>query len=214
MEAQMKVRLFFAVGLLALLCLPAGLALADNGPHGGYTATTDACAGCHRAHTALDASLLYSAAPGDAFCYTCHDGTGAPALPVVSTHSNADFAGRAEASFTLFCVQCHDPHGSASNLYSIRKDILVQVGASPVVSGPVVFTATTGINSYDDGASAPASRICVTCHNNSDNSGYPMTDHVGGASHTGPSDKTGQDCTTCHFHSKDADRDTLDGFMP
>lgn len=70
----MKVRLFFAIGLLVLLCLPAGLALADNGPHGDYTAITDACAGCHRAHTASAAMLLIDTVPN--LCYTCH-GTGA-----------------------------------------------------------------------------------------------------------------------------------------
>jgi predicted CXXCH cytochrome family protein len=45
-------------------------ARANGGPHGGYTATTDACAGCHRAHTGQAAGLLVSAQPG--LCYTCH----------------------------------------------------------------------------------------------------------------------------------------------
>ncbi len=70
----MRSRLYLSVGLLALLCLSAGLAWADNGPHGNYTATTDACAGCHRAHTAAAAQLLLSNVP--ALCYTCH-GSGA-----------------------------------------------------------------------------------------------------------------------------------------
>ncbi len=57
--------------LLSVLCLyPAVGARADNGPHGGYTATTDACAGCHRAHTAGAAQLLLTSVPG--LCYTCH----------------------------------------------------------------------------------------------------------------------------------------------
>lgn len=50
-------------------------ARADNGPHGGYTATTDACAGCHRAHTAQGASLLL-AGSSTALCLTCHGATG------------------------------------------------------------------------------------------------------------------------------------------
>ncbi len=63
--------------LAALLLWPWTAARADNGPHGGYTATTEACAGCHRAHTAGAASLLTSAVP--ALCFTCHGsaGTGA-----------------------------------------------------------------------------------------------------------------------------------------
>jgi predicted CXXCH cytochrome family protein len=73
----MKIKLILAIGLLALLLLPAGLALADNGPHGGYTATTDACAGCHRAHTAGAARLLFDDVPN--LCFSCHGnaGTGA-----------------------------------------------------------------------------------------------------------------------------------------
>ncbi len=59
--------------LLALALLPATAARADNGPHGGYTATTDACAGCHRAHTGGAARLLVSPVPG--LCYTCHGST-------------------------------------------------------------------------------------------------------------------------------------------
>lgn len=45
-------------------------ARANSGPHGGYTATTDACAGCHRAHTAAAASLLVDSVPN--LCFTCH----------------------------------------------------------------------------------------------------------------------------------------------
>ncbi len=73
----MKTRLLFmALFSLSTLFL-AGTALADNGPHGGYTATTDACAGCHRAHTAPSANLLLDAVPG--LCYTCHGNAGAGA---------------------------------------------------------------------------------------------------------------------------------------
>lgn len=53
-----KRTLFTGLVALVLLLVPAATALADNGPHGGYTKTTDACAGCHRAHTAKGAMLL------------------------------------------------------------------------------------------------------------------------------------------------------------
>lgn len=193
----------------------AWVALAQDDPHGNYSALTDACASCHRAHTGLGARLLYSPLQGNDFCYTCHDGSGAPGTPVVSTHANVDFSGGVEASFSLTCVQCHDPHGSPSNLYNIKEYVLVQDGPSPITTGPVVFTATTGPNSYDDGVSDPVSRICVTCHDNVDNPGYPMTNHTGGAGHMGGGqDYSGQDCIVCHPHSTDDDRNTLDGFMP
>jgi len=72
----MKRYLFLAlVVALFLLAVPA-VVLADNGPHGsGYTNTTDACAGCHRAHTAVAASLLKQ--NENALCSTCHNGSGA-----------------------------------------------------------------------------------------------------------------------------------------
>ncbi len=68
-------RLWVCLVVLFLVSRPA---YADNGPHGGYTATTDACAACHRAHTAVGASLLAAGSVTE-LCYTCHgaSGTGA-----------------------------------------------------------------------------------------------------------------------------------------
>ncbi len=67
-----------AIVTLALALVMAGVALADGGPHGGYTATTDACAGCHRAHTASGPNLLLEASTYD-LCVACHGATGAGA---------------------------------------------------------------------------------------------------------------------------------------
>ena len=71
--------------LLVVLLTP-GLAMANFSIHGGYTMDTDACAGCHRAHTAASsitwtktdsttgsALLLSTASEIYQFCYTCHD---------------------------------------------------------------------------------------------------------------------------------------------
>ena len=188
------------------------IASAQSGPHGGYTATGDTCAACHRTHTGLSARLMNSVATLNDFCFSCHDGSGAPATPVVSTHGSTDFSTRTEESFELACVQCHDPHGSGS-LYAIKEFVLIKPLLG-IRSGPVVFTATAGANSYDDGTSPVSSRICVTCHANPDNPGYPMTYHVGGVNHLGGADYTGQDCAACHPHSADQDLATVDGFMP
>jgi predicted CXXCH cytochrome family protein len=72
-------RLMFitAVGL-ALVMATGGVALANGGPHGGYSATTDGCAGCHRAHTAIGPNLLVATSTYD-LCMSCHGsaGTGA-----------------------------------------------------------------------------------------------------------------------------------------
>lgn len=45
-------------------------------PHGPYDMQTDACASCHRAHTAQSTPLLVDAAPQSRLCLTCHDGSG------------------------------------------------------------------------------------------------------------------------------------------
>jgi predicted CxxxxCH...CXXCH cytochrome family protein len=73
----MRLHILLVICLLGLLCLPTRRVLADNGPHGGYTATTDSCAGCHRAHSAPVADLLEDNV--SSLCYTCHGnaGTGA-----------------------------------------------------------------------------------------------------------------------------------------
>jgi predicted CXXCH cytochrome family protein len=63
------------IAFVLLLTVPK-LASADAGPHGtNYTATTDACAGCHRAHSASAPKLLMQSTV--ALCMTCHDGSGA-----------------------------------------------------------------------------------------------------------------------------------------
>jgi len=65
------------LGVALLLALPPGRAAADNGPHGGYSPTTDACAGCHRTHTAPGARLLVDSVPN--LCLSCHGSSGSGA---------------------------------------------------------------------------------------------------------------------------------------
>lgn len=74
MKKYLIALLFAAV----LLIVTASFASANGGPHGGYTATTDACAGCHRAHTAVGPNLLVQTSTY-ALCMSCHGsaGTGA-----------------------------------------------------------------------------------------------------------------------------------------
>ena len=68
-----RVLIVIVLGLV-LAFASTGLALAYGGPHGGdYTATTDACAGCHRAHTATESGLLMESSYG--LCMSCHGST-------------------------------------------------------------------------------------------------------------------------------------------
>jgi predicted CXXCH cytochrome family protein len=52
------------------------------GPHGGYAPDTDACAGCHRAHTAIGSPLLKEATI-TALCTSCHDASSGAATDVL-----------------------------------------------------------------------------------------------------------------------------------
>jgi predicted CXXCH cytochrome family protein len=79
--------LIVATAVLAVVVAP-GVALANNGPHGGYISNSEACAGCHRAHTApssitwtdnsgasQSALLLSDSSQVYLFCLACHDST-------------------------------------------------------------------------------------------------------------------------------------------
>lgn len=67
------------VGLTIILSLAlVGIASANAGPHGGYSNTTDGCAGCHRAHTAIGGPLLVKTSIY-ALCTTCHGSSGSGA---------------------------------------------------------------------------------------------------------------------------------------
>lgn len=71
-------KILFALALATILLVAtASLALANGGPHGGFNATTDACAGCHRAHTATGAQLL--TVDPNTVCLSCHGAAGSGA---------------------------------------------------------------------------------------------------------------------------------------
>ena len=71
-----KLLIALALGVVLVLAL-ATVASADNGPHGSFTATTDACASCHRAHSAQFGSNALLIMDPEQLCLSCHDGTGA-----------------------------------------------------------------------------------------------------------------------------------------
>lgn len=84
-----KASIAFAVLAAALVLSVPAVAMANYAIHGSYTMDTDACAGCHRAHTAASsitwtksdntqgsALLISTASENYEFCYTCHDAVG------------------------------------------------------------------------------------------------------------------------------------------
>lgn len=77
--------IFAALATMVVVLMVPAAAMAFDTVHGGYAMDTDACAGCHRAHTASSpitwtdgggdtrSALLISTAESDEeFCYTCH----------------------------------------------------------------------------------------------------------------------------------------------
>lgn len=79
--------------LVAFLLLATGtFATADGGPHGSYTATTDGCAGCHRAHTGTGPQLLVTANT-EILCLNCHGTTANGATTNVTTGTLIDPGG-------------------------------------------------------------------------------------------------------------------------
>ncbi|RMF40389.1 MAG: hypothetical protein D6755_13500, partial [Anaerolineae bacterium] len=158
-------RLFLCIVLVLTWSLTRGAwtVRADNGPHGGYTATTDACAGCHRAHTAAEARLLVDAVPN--LCLTCHGSAATGADTDVSdgvylerdasTESPAEGTpnrGLRAGGFT-FALMDSDLDGAAAS--------------APVTSGHRVDGASA--TAWGNGAigSGPGQSIalsCTTCH--------------------------------------------------
>jgi hypothetical protein len=85
MQVRKRSLIFAALVVAAVLVMAPGVAMANYSIHGSYTMSTDACAGCHRAHTASSpitwentlgtersALLISTAETIDEFCYTCH----------------------------------------------------------------------------------------------------------------------------------------------
>ncbi len=83
-----KLAIALVVGILLVAAL-ATTALADNGPHGNFAADTDACASCHRAHTAQGVNYLLLQSDIYVLCTTCHDGSGAYTNVVDGVYENA-----------------------------------------------------------------------------------------------------------------------------
>ena len=129
----MKKYLWLLVLVMLLALGTVSLASANGGPHGGYTATTDACAGCHRAHTASGANLLIVT---DTFtlCMTCHDsaGTGADTnvedglytaarstttVGAANTTDGGDLLGGGFTNYlTVGVTSAHEVDGSSTNV--------------------------------------------------------------------------------------------------
>ncbi len=143
--------------------------LADNGPHGNYTALTDACAGCHRAHSANAANLLIE--DSLALCLTCHGnaGTGADTNVVDGLYLNRDTISESPAEG----VVNRGLKGGGFTNALMDTDVLTSTTAvlAPTTSshladgstgttwghGPTTTVTYAGLTNF--------SLSCVSCHN-------------------------------------------------
>jgi predicted CXXCH cytochrome family protein len=160
---------------LCLSCHQTGLNVPEKGSR--HAALDMGCDTCHVTHkTGAEPTMdnkfhLTKAAP--ALCLDCHDGKDAD---LQKAHQGQPFA-------TSNCVECHDPHQSASPKLMVKfmhapfEARSCDTCHAPAKDGKVVLTQ------------ADAKSICVTCHDDKakliDNAKVP---HPGAAG----------DCTDCH----------------
>ena len=160
-----------AIALAALALVRAGTAQADGGPHGGYSATTDSCAACHRAHTAPAAKLLIGA--NTALCLTCHGtaATGA-ATNVTDGYYEASNYGTLNAGL------------NGGGFTNAKQD--ASLGGT-ATSGPVTSTHSVqglpgysnaatmwGAGAINSGAGSAFDLYCTSCHDPHGSSNYRL----------------------------------------
>ena len=162
-----------ALVLFLLTVMPAS---ADNGPHGNYTATTDACAGCHRAHTARSDDLLLVGTSYD-LCLTCH-----------GTNGNGADTDVADGVYLQRDSNTESPDEGVVNrglrgggfIYTrMNTDWTDSASPSPVTSTHIWDDSTGTVWGSGDIGSGPGETIsltCTACHNPHGQSGrlnYP-----------------------------------------
>lgn len=126
-------KLIIIITIIAVLAVATtGLTSADGGPHGGYTATTDACAGCHRAHTATGPNLLIVSSTYD-LCMSCHGSTG------LGANTNVDDG---------YYLSSRDDTGSNDDEGAANTP-----DNSPLLGGGFVYYEGTSVTSSHDMAS-------------------------------------------------------------
>ena len=167
-----KLLIALALGLIFVLAL-ATTVLADNGPHGGFNGSTEACASCHRAHSAVsNDGFLLVASDVYTLCTNCHDGTGAYTNVVdgyydtqVGDPGKAAFAGGwGDSGHGLFAcgfvnTRMLTDFGNASNEGGLANTT-TNAGADQNTS----LTSWARLNAYDTVTAAPLGRATTSTH--------------------------------------------------
>lgn len=173
----MKRACILVLAVVALLALQGGVAKADNGPHGGYTATNtpDGCAACHRAHTAKGEMLLAATNTYD-LCTTCHgtSGTGANTDVLDGVYT----ARRSPGPSPLEGVAGAGLLAGGFQSTVMNSDFTTPPGNRPVTSAHTVDGTTPGtvwgfgaIDAAPNEGLPNVALDCANCHNPHGNSG-------------------------------------------
>lgn len=199
-------KIFFAtVMAMVLVSAIAGLASANGGPHGGYNATSDGCAGCHRAHTATGGKLLIANSTY-ALCMTCHGAaaTGADTDVITGIYDGLESGGEGVVNdplnsglFDASATSTHDVSGTVTQAW----------GATAGAGRGVLAAAAALATGLD----------CASCHDPHGTTGYRLLtagavpDYDSGSKSYTVDGWTGTElsgfCATCHtaYHETGAD---------
>ena len=176
----MKKLMLIAVLTCALVLGIVATVSADNGPHGSFTATTDACANCHRAHSAAYGSNGLLINNPEALCLSCHDGTGASTnveggvyLAGISTAPNGAegtdgaslFGGGFQTALMATAWSGAVTANPAFDATSRPATSTHSLGAQGIIYG------SGGVNAVQ----ATMAIECTSCHDPHGNAGYTMT---------------------------------------
>ncbi len=157
----MKKWIWILVLVFALTLVVVVPVSANGGPHGGYNATTDACAGCHRAHTATGPKLLVASSTY-ALCITCHGAAGSGAN--TNVEDGIYLSSRDDSLFNGDVGAANTPDNA-----SLLGGGFVNYGGQPVTSthDPTGSTAAAWGNGVARGSTAnlaDGNLTCASCH--------------------------------------------------
>jgi predicted CXXCH cytochrome family protein len=168
-----KYLIALVLGLVLVLALATTIALADNGPHGGFAANTDACAGCHRLHSArVGSNELLQASDPEALCLSCHGNSGTGADTNVEygvyrgstegTNGASLFAGGFVKALMATAWSGKVTADAAYNATSADVTSMHNYGATGTIWGSGANNSTNGSMTLE----------CTSCHDPHGTAGY------------------------------------------
>ena len=193
----MTKKLLFALVLGLLLVLAFSTAvMADGGPHGGFSGSTDACANCHRIHSAnsADGMLLKDATEYD-LCISCHGGGTGAQTDVVNGYYHSGALTQGDADMGLF-----------AGGFDVTR-MLTDYGTG---FDPATSTTWAAKNAYDKASVAPIGAAVTSRH---DVDGAIGTIWGSGVYGSAPLTMA-LECTSCHNPHGNAGRDTAGKAVP